>query len=41
MLNDLDAIKLKYQFKSLKHKAAFIAVCELIDKTIVFAKSKI
>ena len=41
MINDFDAIKIKYQFKSNKYKNMHIAVCELINKTIDFAQSKV
>ena len=40
MINDLDSIKTKYQFKSKKYKDMHLAVNELINKTIVFAQSK-
>ena len=40
LINSLDSIKTKYQFKSKKYKDMHIAVGELINKTIVFAQSK-
>lgn len=41
MLDELEAIKTKYQFKAAKYKAVQNSVNELIDKTVVFAKSKL
>lgn len=40
LINDLDAIKAKYQFKSKKYKDMHASVGELINKTIAFAQSK-
>jgi hypothetical protein len=40
MINDLDAIKTKYQFKSAKYKGIHTAVSELVNKTIIYAQSK-
>lgn len=41
LLMDLDALKTKYSFKSKKSTTIFLAVCELITKTIIFTNQKL
>lgn len=41
LISDLESLKSKYAFTSKKHKALYNSVCELIDKTITFSKSKL
>lgn len=40
LIEDLNALKTKYQFKSKKHKALYDSICELITKTVTYAESK-
>lgn len=40
LIDDLTALKTKYQFKSKKHKALYDSICELITKTVTYAESK-
>lgn len=40
LIDDLNALKTKYQFKSKKHKALYDSICELITKTVTYAESK-
>lgn len=41
MLQEIEDIKTKYEFKAAKYKALQVSVNDLIDKTILYAKSKI
>ncbi len=41
LLTRLHSVKTDFAFKSKKHKAIHAAVCELVDKTITYAKAKI
>jgi len=41
MLQELEDIKTKYEFKAAKYKTVQSSVNDLIDKTITYAKSKI
>ncbi len=34
LINDLNSLKTKYEFKSEKYKKMYVSVCELIDKTV-------
>lgn len=40
LIDDLTALKTKYQFKSKKHKVLYDSICELITKTVNYAESK-
>lgn len=40
LIDDLNGLKTKYQFKSKKHKALYDSICELITKTVTYAESK-
>lgn len=40
LIDDLIALKTKYQFKSKKHKALYEAIKELITKTVAYAEGK-
>jgi hypothetical protein len=40
LIADLNELKIKYQFKSKKHKALYESVKELISKTVAYAESK-
>ena len=40
LIDDLTALKTKYQFKSKKHKALYEAIKELITKTVTYAEGK-
>jgi hypothetical protein len=40
LINELNSIKTKYQFKSKSNKEMFISTCTLIDKTINFINNK-
>ena len=40
LIDDLTALKTKYQFKSKKHKALYEAIKELITKTVTYVEGK-
>lgn len=40
LISDFRALKTKYEFKSKKHKALYVSVCELIEKIMVYISSK-
>jgi len=41
MLQAIEDIKTKYEFKAAKYKTVQSSVNDLLDKTIIYAKSKI
>jgi hypothetical protein len=41
MLEELEGIKTKYEFKAAKYKTVQSSVNDLLDKTIIYAKRKI
>jgi hypothetical protein len=40
LISDLRALKTKYDFRSKRHNALYVSVCELIEKIIVYITSK-
>lgn len=40
LVEDLKSLKTKYEFKAKKYKILYFAVCELLEKVIVYINSK-
>lgn len=41
LINDIEALKTKYSYKSKKYQTLQISINDLLEKTVIYAKSKI